>query len=140
MGSQQTIDSLYEALAGDDVEAILAHFAENIVYRVYAATASSATFTGDVAGIDALRERFGTMYSTWRVDTLSKSDVAVDGSRAALSVDFDATAYDGGRTLSTKSSHFLTLRDGRVEEFEIFLNEVRTARLPALDTEYGHVR
>lgn len=119
MTTQEVMHELYGALAAQDMDRATALFADDITHRVFTSP-KGAPFNGLFEGAAAASEQFRTVDAGWRIRRMDVRDLVVDGSRAACTVSVDAVGRDGQRPITTEATHFVTVKDGRITEFDVF--------------------
>lgn len=135
--SKQTVAGIYEAFGRGDIEAILSALAEDVQWELPGA----APFSGSRKGRDAIRQFFGDLAATARIEMFEVDAIIGEGDRVVVLGRERATAIATGRTGDQHWAHAWTVRDGKVTSVRLYEDTHMTATMfqaPALATARGN--
>lgn len=119
--TRTAVHDIYDAYAKRDFERVASRIDDNIQWVIYGPR-QIFPFTGPRDGKRAVLEALALIAREYSIEKYTPKIIIVDGDRAAVlsEVVFRQRATD--RALNFRIANFLRLRDGRVIEFEEFVD------------------
>jgi ketosteroid isomerase-like protein len=115
------VQDMYDAYVRGDFDRIAAHFDEDIDWVIHAPRAIFP-FAGRRRGRAAVLEALGQIGVDYVIDQYRPQSMIVDGDRAAVISDVVFVQRGSERRLNFRIVDLIKLRDGRVADFEEFID------------------
>ncbi len=115
------VQDMYDAYVRGDFDRIAARFDENIDWVIHAPRAIFP-FAGRRRGRAAVLESLGQIAADYEIDQYRPQSMIVDGDRAAVISDVVFVQRGSERRLNFRIVDLIKLRDGRVVNFEEFID------------------
>jgi ketosteroid isomerase-like protein len=109
------IRSLYEVF-DDDVEAVVRHCADDVVF----ANPADAVDSGSRHGHDGARQWIKSLGGSFSAFNHEPVRIAAGDDSVAVDVHFTATGRESGVPLDHREGHLWSFRDGKIVRFEWF--------------------
>lgn len=115
------IEAAYDARTREDVEDIMALFADDAVFRL-AATADLGEMSKPLHGHAEIRAAIETMCATWDWSNFPRVDIIVQGSTAAVHSSGEMIHTPSGDTFQFEIFDKIRVENGKIVEFVEFLD------------------
>jgi ketosteroid isomerase-like protein len=122
------VRAAYAARQKNDAEAALAFFHPDIRFRIVG-SASLKPMTDPIIGLDAFRQALPRMAREWDWSQFPIKSLVVDGETAVVHSVGPLKHLPSGKVLQTEILDKLTLRDGKIIEFDEFVDTHAVAEL-----------
>lgn len=119
--TRAVVRDMYDAYARRDFDRVAARIDDQIEWVIYGPR-QIFPFTGPRNGKRAVLEALATIAKDYMIESYSPRIVVVDGDRAAVLSEVVFRQRSSGRMLNFRIANFLRLRDGKVIEFEEFVD------------------
>ena len=124
--TRTAVNGLYDAYVRRDFDRVASYIHDDINWVIYAPRQLFG-FTGPRHGKKAVLEALGAIAKDYAIDSYVPKIMIVDGDRAAVLSDVAFAQRASGRILNFRIADAMRLRDGRIIEFEEFIDSVDVA-------------
>jgi ketosteroid isomerase-like protein len=115
------IRNIHDAFTQGDHELFASFYDDNVDWTFHAPV-SVFPFLGRRVGKAAVFLSLNQLYAGYKIEALAAQLVLADGDRAAVISEIAMVQRASGRTIRCRVASFYRLRDGRVVEYEGFLD------------------
>lgn len=129
----QVVRDAYAAFGRGDIQTILGHCDDSIVWKPVTGAASHVPFAGERRGKAAVGEFFRIVSETETFQQFEPREFVAQGDKVVALGHYRGTTNANGRTFESDFVMVFTLRDGKVTDFQEFLDSA------ALNAAFGGV-
>lgn len=122
MGSRELIQSLYDAFAARDADAMMGFLDDEVHWTEAEGFLYAGTHVGPQAVMDNVWMRMATEWHDWhaRLD-----EIIVEGDRVATTGTYTAVYKATGKKLRARFAHAFEIRDGKIVRMEQFVDSAK---------------
>jgi ketosteroid isomerase-like protein len=124
--TRTAVSGLYDAYVRRDFERVESYIHDDINWVIYAPRKLFG-FTGPKHGKQAVLDALGAIAKEYAIESYAPKIILADGDRAAVVSDVTFAQRSSGRILNFRIADVMRLRDGRIVEFEEFIDTIDVA-------------
>jgi ketosteroid isomerase-like protein len=124
--TRAAVKGLYDAYVRRDFDRVASYIHDDIDWVIYAPRKLFG-FTGPRHGKTAVLEALGQIAKDYSIEDYVPKITIVDGDRAAVLSDVVFAQRSTGRVLNFRIADVMRIRDGRIVEFEEFIDTIDVA-------------
>ncbi len=119
------VKQTYEAFLRGDIEGLLKHYSNDVVWDVYGP--ASVPTAGTWRGLDGLAQFFAKVDESLEAQSFEPLEFIAQDDQVAVVGQYVWRAKPTGRTFSSKWVHVVTLSDGKITRFREFTDTAAAA-------------